>query len=519
MRYMLIPWQAPDKHLSLHLLQTTEQEIKLYLQLTKQTAFCPSCGTQSKKQHSFYPRKLQDLSTGIQHIQIYLQSRKWFCAEAFCTQQIFTERFTWLQPYARRTERLQNLLKGLVFSMSCRQAERVIQLYMRRISHDTFLRLIRSTTIELPYTTTIGIDDFAFRKGSDYGTLICDLNTHQPLAILSCRTSEFVENWIRAHSHIQIISRDGSKTYREAITNANSSISQVSDRWHLIKNAKETLFKWLERHLPGQIEWHQVNDIEVVKTSEEKPIDELKWQLIQQVQRDYIKGIRITQLSIKYQLSRGTIYSYLKRHSPPRKTKRKTKTAQLKLQPYYEMIMMYDAKHLTMKQILEKIRSAGYDGSRSALRRFLEPYRASKKKQITQTIMYRISRMDVSRWIWKGFKTLSEEQKPVLAHCQKLYPFIKAIEQLVQTYRTLFRKRDVNRLIEWMNAQIGNKNAPFYSYSIGLRLDLAAVKNAFNLPYSNGLLEGQVNRLKLIKRMMYGRAKPDLLEKRMQYRI
>ena len=138
---MLIPWQAPDKHLSLHLLQTTEQEIKLYLQLTKRTAFCPSCGTQSKKQHSFYPRKLQDLSTGIQHIQIYLQSRKWFCAEAFCTQQIFTERFTWLQPYARRTERLQNLLKGLVFSMSCRQAERVIQLYMRRISHDTFLRL------------------------------------------------------------------------------------------------------------------------------------------------------------------------------------------------------------------------------------------------------------------------------------------------------------------------------------------------------------------------------------------
>lgn len=70
-----------------------------------------------------------------------------------------------------------------------------------------------------------------------------------------------------------------------------------------------------------------------------------------------------------------------------------------------------------------------------------------------------------------------------------------------------------------MNAQLANKNSPFYSYSIGLRLDLAAVKNAFTSPHSNGLLEGQVNRLKWIKRMMYGRAKPDLLEKRMQYRI
>ena len=94
----------------------------------------------------------------------------------FCTQQIFTERFAWLQPYARKTERLQQRLRQLVFSMSCRQAERVTQPYLCRVSHDTFLRLIRSTTIELPHTTAIGLDVFAFRKGADYGTLICDFN-------------------------------------------------------------------------------------------------------------------------------------------------------------------------------------------------------------------------------------------------------------------------------------------------------------------------------------------------------
>lgn len=224
---MLIPWQAPDKQLSLHLLQTTEQEITLYLQLTKTSAFCPSCGTQSKQQHSFYTRKLQDLYVGIQHVQIHLQSRKWFCAEAFCTQQIFTERFTWLQPYARKTERLQQLLRQLVFSMSCRQAESVTQPYLRRVSHDSFLQLIRSTTIELPYTTAIGIDDFAFRKGADYGTLICDLNTHQPLAILNGRTSELVETWLKAHPHLQTINRDGSKTYREAANAFDRAILRI----------------------------------------------------------------------------------------------------------------------------------------------------------------------------------------------------------------------------------------------------------------------------------------------------
>lgn len=208
---MLIPWQAPEKQLSLSSLQTTETSIILYLQLTKTYAFCPSCGTQSKQQHSFYARKFQDLSIGSQHVTIHLQSRKWFCVEIDCHQRIFTERFSWLIPYARRTERLQAFLRKLAFSMSCQQAERVVQSSLKRISHDTFLRLIRATSIVLPYTTVIGIDDFAFRKGHDYGTLICDLNTHQPLAILPSRTSEIVESWLTIHPHIQIVSRDGSK--------------------------------------------------------------------------------------------------------------------------------------------------------------------------------------------------------------------------------------------------------------------------------------------------------------------
>lgn len=85
---MLIPWQAPEKQLSLSSLQTTETSIMVCLQLTKTYAFCPSCGTQSKQQHSFYTRKLQDLSIGSQYVMIHLQSRKWFCLENDCHQRI-----------------------------------------------------------------------------------------------------------------------------------------------------------------------------------------------------------------------------------------------------------------------------------------------------------------------------------------------------------------------------------------------------------------------------------------------
>ena len=399
---MLIPWHAPEKQLSLQFMQTSKTAIILHLQLTKSYAFCPSCGNQSTHLHSHYSRFLFDLSSGTQHLKIHLQSRKWFCDESFCPKRIFTERFSWLKPYARKTDRLQVFLRRIAFSMGCRQAEKVIRPFLPSISHDTFLRLIRATPIELPTTTAIGLDDFAFRKGHRYGTLICDLISHQPLAILPERTGEIVQDWIKQHPNIQQISRDGSKTYREAITKANPNIQQICDRWHLLKNAKEALERWLEQHIPAQIEWHTPNDQPQAIPSIE-PIDETKWQVIQQVQKDYKTGLRITTLAKKYQLSRGTIYKYLKKQTPPVKTKRRAKPSQLKLQPYYESINGYKEQHLTTDQIVEKLRTEGYEGSYSAVRKFLEQLRAQKKKQSIQTLECRVSRTQVLSSIWNGF--------------------------------------------------------------------------------------------------------------------
>lgn len=515
---MLIPWHAPEKQLSLQMIQTSEKAILLYLQLTKTYAFCPSCGTQSKHLHSYYPRFLLDLSSGAQHINIHLKSRKWFCEESFCPKKIFTERFSWVKPYARRTERLQQLLRKIAFSMSCRQAEKVICPFLPAISHDTFLRLIRTTPVELPFTTSIGLDDFAFRKGHRYGTLICDLISHQPIAILPERTGEIVEEWLKQHPHIQLISRDGSKTYREAITRANPKIQQISDRWHLLKNAREALEKWLEQHIPAQIEWHKPNDDQQQFKLVEKPIDEPKWEIIQQVQQDYKTGSRITTLAKEYQLSRGTIYNYLKKQTPPLKTKRKSKPSQLRLQPYYDSIILYDEQRLTTDQIVVKIRAEGYDGSTSAVRKFLEPHRAQQKKQFILTLEERVSRAQVLSFIWAGFASLNEEKQLLLKRCISAFPGLVQAEEIIQEYRNLFQTPNINGLLDWMNKQLANRLSPLYSHSIGIRKDLAAVKNALTSPYSNGLLEGQVNRLKWMKRMMYGRAKPDLLEKRMQYR-
>src|SRR5690606_24659801 len=137
------------------------------------------------------------------------------------------------------------------------------------------------------------------------------------------------------------------------------------------KNAKEALERWLEQHIPAQIEWHTPNvQAQKPKASIKKHIDETKWQVIQQVQKDYKAGLRITTLAKKYQLSRGTIYKYLKKQTPPLKTKRKAKPSQLKLQPYYAAIIGYGKQRLTTDQIVGKLRTEGYEGSYSAVRKF-----------------------------------------------------------------------------------------------------------------------------------------------------
>ena len=515
---MMIPWLTPEKQLQAYLLLRKEKEMILLLQMTTKHAYCPSCGTKSLRLHSRYMRFLYDLPFGSQHTAIHFVSRKWFCDENGCTQRIFTERFSWLKPYARRTERLQQLLRKLAFSMSCLQAEKLARSFLPKMSHDTFLRLIRATPTHVSIPSAVGIDDFSFRKGHAYGTLICDLITHQPLAILSDRTGETVTQWLKQHSQIQMVSRDGSITYREAIEKANPKIQQVSDRWHLMKNAREGLEKWLERHIPLTIEWPV--DTKNQKNSEPSPppVDEEKWKLIEHIQTDYQEGMRVTHLAKKYQLARGTIYKYLDQQTPPVKTQRRIKPAQLKLQPYYEAIIGYDEQHFTTNQIIQKLHSQGYAGSGSAVRRFLEPYRASKKQRCKTERKQYVTRKQVASYLWVSSDALTEKKRAILKYCQTKFPCLVQAEDIIQQYRTFFKMRDLSAFLDWMTAQLSNKHSPLHSHSKGIRKDLSAVKNALTMPFHNGLLEGHINRLKFLKRMMYGRANPDLLEKRVLYR-
>src|SRR4051812_9864646 len=93
----------------------------------------------------------------------------------------------------------------------------------------------------------LAIDNFAFRKGADYGTLLCDLKTGQPINLLPSRKQKDVPKWIQDHPRIQLMTRNGSLTYRKAIEETGRPIVQIMDRFHLLQSLYRYMFEALQR--------------------------------------------------------------------------------------------------------------------------------------------------------------------------------------------------------------------------------------------------------------------------------
>lgn len=200
------------------------------------------------------------------------------------------------------------------------------------------------------------MDDFAFHKGHTYGTLICDLQTSDPLAILPDRSASTVEAWLTRHPSVQLVSRDGANNYRQGITSANPSILQVYDRWHFIQNAKKRLETYLSSIVPSTIEWGaEINNTEMESISltrrekQTKEKQEQKWMFIQEIQQCHKKGLKIAQIARMYQLDWRTVRKYIQMNHSPSTKRVRTKS----VHPFYNEIVDLEKKGHTLKNIVE----------------------------------------------------------------------------------------------------------------------------------------------------------------------
>jgi transposase len=216
------------------------------------TAICPCCGTESRRQHDYQDRRIRDLPILGKPVTLLIAQMKYYCGNNDCDVNIFTERNELVSQYSQFTERCREYMLKVATLVSCESAVKILAYQGVRVCGDTLLNMLKAAGRKhvVKVGTRIGIDDWAYRKGQKYGTLICDLETHEIIDVLEGRDGETLEKWLKGNPDIEIVSRDRASAYSSAVSNVLPEAVQIADRFHITKNLLEALNNTMKAFMP-----------------------------------------------------------------------------------------------------------------------------------------------------------------------------------------------------------------------------------------------------------------------------
>ncbi|HYU73916.1 MAG TPA: ISL3 family transposase [Ktedonobacteraceae bacterium] len=509
-------------------------------------AICPGCGYPSEHIHSQYRRIVHDVPSGGRQVVLCLHVRKFFCLHLCCSRKVFAERFPDLvQPWGRSSNRLLEVLKAIGLAASAEVSERLTPQLAMPVKSSTLLRYLR-TIPDPPRTnvSSLGIDDFALKRGDKYGTILINALTGKPLDLLVDRTTEAVSPWLASHPEIQVVSRDRANGFAEAVSQVLPHALQVADRYHLVQNLRDHLQQFLDRKrtcLPF------VEDTPVVQkeSSPSPPQTEVSTDLSNLIAPERLKVIRRSKRLAWYeqvmalhqegmsqreiarhlQMSRNTVQHYV---SSPGFPERAEGTGQRppgtsKLDPFLPYLRdLWDAGNHNSAHLFRLIKARGYTGCESMLRERLSEWRAElpqqrrpgnprKPRLFKQKKQRRLSSRAASFLMILPPEKLTIKQKHQLEQLSQASSDLFMAYHLTQDFVNLLKERQAQALDHWLKCAKASRLTELVRFANGISRDYAAVYAAFSRPESNGITEGHVNRLKFLKRQMFGRANLDLL--------
>jgi transposase len=495
---------------------------------------CPGCGHASSRLHSSYFRRLADLPWQGRRVLVAVRVRRLRCDQNDCTHRIFAERLSAADPYAQRTARLGSLQHHIGLALGGKAGARLAERIGTPVSGATLLRLVRRGAAATPGTAprVLGVDDWAWKRGQRYGTILVDLERHAVVDLLPDREADSFAAWLREHPGVEVIARDRGASYADGGRRGAPDAVHVADRWHLLENCSAAVLDAVKRHMPAvraaakptcdPAMTATVVNVTVADPAIPPPMtsaQRLQWESWQRRVRTHADAMRlhengaaVRQIARELALSRNTVRRWLRGEQPELCRPRVHS-----LDPWRALLEQRWAEGCRNgAQLWRELRTAGFAGGLRVVtewanrQRLAEPDAALTATKPSRSVMYPARR--VARILTADPSSLTQPDCAYVEQLVRLSPTLAAVRDLARRFAALIRARAVETLTPWLAEA---ESSDLRGFAAGLRQDEQAVRAALLLPWSSGPVEGRVTHLKLVKRQGYDRAKLDLLRARL----
>ena len=453
-----------------------------------------------------------DLPCTGRRIRLLLSVRKFFCRVVSCPRKIFTERIPELiEPSSRLTTRLRVAVQEIGFATCGKGGERLSPKLGMRVTDTTLLwSLHRVKTPAVGQVRVVGIDDWSWRRGQRYGSILVNLETHKIIDLLPERTAESVIAWLEAHPEVEVVSRDRGGTYVDGATQGAPLAIQVCDRWHLLKNLGDAVEDFLVR---AKIRLPQAEAQERSTDQKETFLPSFsttpkryqqtqarllrKWEISQQVQALHRQGVSLIKIAAQLGLARNTVRTYVRQPpDPPAPKPRPLRSSQLDA---YEAHLLKRWREGCRNAALlhREIREMGYPGAQTLVRAYLAylrkhpeqaNYEHPRKERAASSSPREL------RWLLaRSPEDLTQEEQATRTRLLAVSEEVQRVHALLQAFQEMVRQRRPERLRPWMQEASKSGIAELKSFVAGIERGYDAVKAALCLPWSQGTTEGKVN--------------------------
>lgn len=518
-------------------LERIDSVLRVTVVSTQISPRCPLCGRAASRVHSYYTRQVADLPCGGQPVRLLLQVSKYFCEEPTCARKIFVERLApFVEPWARVTQRLFQVVQVIGLATGGRLGVRVTDRLGIQTTRQTILRRIMALPpVPVGQVGELGLDDFSFKRGRRFGTILVNLQTRQIIDVLADRKAETAAAWMTSHPEIQLVSRDRGTDYASAATIGAPQAIQCADRFHLLKNLGEALEGCLARHLAAKRKTQMQELLEECVPLAEAPRSVRRSPKVERQQLAYReerlaryeqvvalrqRGMSQAAITLRVGIGASTVSNWLAAGTYPETTRSPYVS---RIDPYLPYLFeRWESGCHNMVRLHQELVARGYKGSYASVRdhlvRRLPEGKKNGAKGAKLSPVPLPSRQATFLFLRRP-EDLDKEEQATLLQLRQSHPEVELAYDLVQEFAQMLRTRTGEELDVWLAKALVSQIPEYQSFVQGIERDKEAVKAGLTLLTSNGIVEGKVHKLKLIKRMGYGRAGFPLLRHRVLHAL